>query len=97
MRWEYKLVVKDRRLCAMTTQELNNLGYQGWELVNKTKNDHTSEFIFKRPMKCENCRFHKVEVDYDSFFGYDYESEICSQHDIPRKRDGCEKFKSKDD
>lgn len=91
MTWEYKLVVKDRRLCAMTIQELNNLGYQGWELVSKIKNEHKSEFIFKRPMKCENCKFYKSYVERI------FKTEICSQRNIPPECNGCEKFKSKDD
>lgn len=95
MTWEYKLVVKDRRFCAMTTQELNNLGYQGWELVNKIKNEHKSEFIFKRPMKCENCKFYKtklIQLRYGQVLG-----KSCIEGNFPENWDGCEKFKSKDD
>lgn len=101
MTWEYKLVVKDMRLCVMTTQELNNLGHQGWELVDKTKNEHTSEFIFKRPMKCENCKHYKRSFTVCYGHGFTLKNENCMRDPniikcVKADNDGCEHFKSKD-
>lgn len=98
MTWEYKLVVK---FCAMTTQELNNLGYQGWELVNKIKNNHKSEFIFKRPMKCENCKYYKRSFTVCYGQGFTLKNENCVKDSniikcVKADDNGCEHFKPKD-
>jgi hypothetical protein len=42
-RWEYRIIVK-----AMTENELNTLGAEGWELVDVVVRPATTQFYFKR-------------------------------------------------
>ena len=43
-RWEYKIIVRN----AMTEEELNAFGAQGWELVGVVALPEKSQFYFKR-------------------------------------------------
>jgi hypothetical protein len=46
-RWEYKVVVQD----AMSGEELNALGAEGWELVGVVALPEKPQFYFKRALR----------------------------------------------
>lgn len=79
--WEYKQVY-----CTLSDNPdvLNELGGQGWELCAINE----SMFYFKRPMKCENCKYYKPS----EYYAFDSK---CEKTGLLHYHNGCEKFKPK--
>lgn len=77
--WEYKKVY------CINLAFLNKLGGQGWELCAATSENL---FLFKRPMKCENCKYYKPS-EYHVF------DSKCEKIGLLHNHNGCEEFEPK--
>lgn len=75
MNWEYKIIHKPNNL--------NMFGGTGWELTTVTGSD----FIFKRPMYCINCKYFLP-------LGQTNKKPGCSIN-MSNTLDGCINFESK--
>lgn len=82
--WEYKQVYRVYSDVQEALNILNVHGGQGWELCASNE----SMFYFKRPMKCENCKYYKPS-EYCAF------DSKCEKIGLLHNHNGCEKFKPK--